>query len=244
MNYKLIKPDDALSDFIERFWVLENLSDNLETIVIPDGRVDVIFTFSIDEPFQAGLIGIETQPARQLLPAGTIMFGVSLSLLSVEYLLQRDISNLVNRVEILQDNFWDISKNDLTELEHFSKKISNSISKQLISNIDNRKKMLFKLIYSSNGSLSVKELSESVFWSARQINRYFRQKFGLSLKSYCNIFRFRAAFSQIKDGRFFPEENFADQAHFIREVKKYSGVTPKELFKNQNDRFIQFSTIS
>ena len=109
--------------------------------------------------------------------------------------------------------------------------------------IDSRKQKLFELIYSSNGSLRVKELSEKVYWSSRQINRYFNRQFGLSLKAYCNILRFRASLPQIRNGRLFPEENFADQTHFIKQIKKFSGVVPKELLKNKNDRFILLSTL-
>jgi AraC-like DNA-binding protein len=99
------------------------------------------------------------------------------------------------------------------------------------------------LIYSSNGSLSVKELSEKVNWSSRQINRYFNEQFGISLKTYCNILRFRASLPHIKKGKLFPELNFTDQNHFIKEIKKFSGVVPKELSKNQNDRFILLSAL-
>lgn len=108
--------------------------------------------------------------------------------------------------------------------------------------IDNRKKTLFDLIYASDGSMSVKELSTKVFWSSRQINRYFNQQFGIALKAYCTILRFRAALQQIKEGKFFPEGHFADQTHFIKEIKKFSGALPKDLYKNQNDRFILFSS--
>lgn len=76
------------------------------------------------------------------------------------------------------------------------------------------------------------------------MNRYFNQTFGLSLKAYCNILRFRASIEHIKQGKLFPELNFSDQAHFIKEVKKLSGVVPKELSKNENDRFIQLSTLT
>jgi len=93
-------------------------------------------------------------------------------------------------------------------------------------NIDTRKKQLFDLIYASNGILTVTELSEKVFWSSRQINRYFNQTFGISLKTYCNIIRFKSSLPHIKKGIPFPELNFADQNHFIREIKKMSGVTP------------------
>jgi AraC-like DNA-binding protein len=64
------------------------------------------------------------------------------------------------------------------------------------------------------------------------------------LKAYANILRFRASFEQLHRGELYPEQNFADQSHFIREVKKLSGVTPKELNKNKNDRFIQFSVLA
>ncbi|HVI46227.1 MAG TPA: AraC family transcriptional regulator, partial [Chitinophaga sp.] len=100
------------------------------------------------------------------------------------------------------------------------------------------------LIYTSNGSLTVQELSDRVAWSRRQINRYFNEQFGISLKAYCNIFRFKASLQQIKEGRLFPELNFADQTHFIKEVKRFSGVSPKELAKNQNGRFILLSDSS
>ncbi len=109
--------------------------------------------------------------------------------------------------------------------------------------IDERKRKLFELIYASNGSISVQELSEKVYWSARQINRYFNQQFGVSLKTFCSILRFRASFQHIKDGILFPQQNYADQSHFIKEAKKLSGVSPKELHKNKNDRFIQFSVL-
>ncbi|MGE8425120.1 MAG: AraC family transcriptional regulator, partial [Sphingobacterium siyangense] len=75
-------------------------------------------------------------------------------------------------------------------------------------------------------------------------NRYFNQQFGLSLKSYCNILRFRSSLDHIAKGKLFPEEHFFDQTHFIKEIKKFSGVVPKELLKNKNDRFILLSSLT
>jgi AraC-like DNA-binding protein len=91
--------------------------------------------------------------------------------------------------------------------------------------------------------MPVKELADKVFWSSRQINRYFNEQFGISLKAYCNILRFKNSLHHIKDGQLFPDLDFADQAHFIKEVKRFSGVVPKELFKNRNDRFILLSAL-
>jgi AraC-like DNA-binding protein len=141
----------------------------------------------------------------------------------------------------LPAGYWGITAADLHNFDLFCTRVTGILKTLITQKPDSRKQQLFELIYSSKGSLTVKELSAKVFWSSRQINRYFNQQFGLSLKVYCNILRFRASLEHIKSGKLFPEENFTDQAHFIREVKKYAGVTPGELFKNKNDRFIQFS---
>lgn len=84
-----------------------------------------------------------------------------------------------------------------------------------------------RLVYASKGEMSVKELSEKVGWSSRQINRYFTKQLGLSLKAYSTILRFRASLEHIAQGQLFPELNYTDQNHFIKEVKKFSGVAPK-----------------
>jgi AraC-like DNA-binding protein len=245
LNFKTHEPDKALSDFVERIWLFQNLStENKELIAIPDGRIDLIFTRSPNEPFRSAILGIETIPSSHIFSANTLMFGISLNLLSVEYLLKTNIATLVNSMELLPNNYWDISEKDLTDFDNFSKKVSDKIASLVPLEIDSRKQTLFALLYSTNGSLTVKEYSEKAFWTSRQINRYFNQYFGLSLKAYCTILRFRASFSHLKDGKLYPELNFTDQAHFIKEVKKLSGVSPKELSKNQKDRFIQFSTLT
>lgn len=107
---------------------------------------------------------------------------------------------------------------------------------------DERKQKLFKLLFQTNGSLTIQEIANQIFWTSRQINRYFNATFGLSLKSYCNILKCKQSFDDIKKGKLFPEKNYTDQPHFIREIKKHTGTTPKILAKNENDRFIQFST--
>jgi len=243
-EYKLIKPDKSLAAFVESFWQLQNHSaSNKDVVILPDGRIDLFFSQSATEPFHITLSGLETHPDQATIATKTIMFAISFKLLATEYIFQNAVSNLLDNAKHLPSDFWDFSANDLQDFDLFCKKASQKIQSLLPKEIDNRKKKLFDLIYSSNGALTVSELSEKVGWSSRQINRYFNQQFGISLKAYCGILRFRASFHHIKDGKLFPQENFADQSHFIKEVKKLAGVSPKELKRNQNDRFIQFSTL-
>ena len=88
--------------------------------------------------------------------------------------------------------------------------------------------------------MGVRDISQRINWGERQINQYFNNQFGLSLKAYCNILRFQASLAHINNGQLFPQLNYYDQSHFIKEIKRLSGASPKELFKNENNRFLQF----
>jgi AraC-like DNA-binding protein len=161
----------------------------------------------------------------------------------VEYILHTSIADFLNGAKDLQGDFWDFNEDDLKDFDAFHKKATQKIFSLLPRDMDERKRALFNLIYASKGEMSVKELSEKVSWSSRQINRYFSQYFGLSLKAYCSILRFRKSLEHIANGKLFPELNFTDQTHFIKEIKKFSGVVPKELSKNKDDRFVLLSLL-
>jgi len=242
---KFIQPDPSLDSFVENIGMFHNPMDKeKEVVVMPDGRVDLFFMQSgPNEPFNVFLIGLETAPEQRSIPSGTIAFVISFRPLAVEYILHTSIAALLNTAKTLPDNFWNLTPNDLKDFEQFAQKISQIVTELLPEAVDERKRKLFDLIYSSNGEMSVKELSETAGWSSRQINRYFNQQFGLSLKAYCSILRFRASLGHIAEGKLFPELNFTDQTHFIKEIKKFSGVVPKELSKNKNDRFILLSVL-
>ncbi|PTT01527.1 transcriptional regulator [Pedobacter sp. HMWF019] len=244
IEYKSFIPNQGLEDFVESFWMLTNLSEEREEVaVLPDGRVDVLFSVSETEPYHVMLMGLDTAASKGILLPGEKIYALSFRLLAVEYVLDLHLSELLGHVLVLPENFLGVSASDLKSFTGFYSRVSEQLLQRLKKPVKEKKRKLFELIYASNGSMTVKELSEKVNWSSRQINRYFNDRFGLSLKTYCNILRFRASFQQIKDGIFYPQQDFSDQAHFIREVKKYSGVIPKELNKNKNDRFIQFSTL-
>ncbi|SKA45487.1 AraC-type DNA-binding protein [Chitinophaga eiseniae] len=242
MEIKSIPPAKSLTDFVESFWMIRNdAPEEKEIIVLPDGRFDIIFSVGGNEAFHATLRGLDTRPSQAAIPRQITMFAVSFKLLAIEYLLDIKMADMVNEGQQLPDGFWHIVPADLEDFDRFCAKVSATLLRLIKPGIDNRKKELFDLIYSSNGSLAVQELADSVAWSRRQINRYFNEQFGISLKAYCNIFRFKASLQQLKEGRLFPELNYTDQNHFIKEVKKFAGVVPKELAKNQNGRFILLS---
>lgn len=245
INYGFFSPNKSLSDYVESFWFLHNQSNlEKETIGLPDGRIDLIFFKSPGNPFQIILLGLGTEHKPATIPAHTKMFVISFKLLAVDYILKEPISNLVDSGKVLPSDFWGFSEDDLQYFDCFMEKATLKMESLIPHHVDNRKKLLFAFIYESKGSITVQMLAEKVIWSSRQINRYFNQQFGLSLKAYCNVLRFRASLEHVAQGKLFPEENFFDQAHFIKEIKKFSGVVPKELLKNKNDRFILLSSLN
>jgi AraC-like DNA-binding protein len=239
-HFKLVRPEKPLADFVYSFSSLQNIADITEGVIVPNGRIDLIFFRTTDNQFIISLMGLETKP--KLMPRQHIsdFFAINFNPLAVEYILHHSIADIVNTGRILTKDSWDFNTADLNDFDMFCEKASLKILSLLPKDIDERKRKLFEWIFTTNGEIPVKELSEKLHWSERQINQYFNQQFGLSLKAYCNILRFQASLSHIKEGKLFPQLNYYDQSHFIKEIKKFSGVSPKALFKNQNDRFLQF----
>jgi len=244
IRYQKNLPDKSIADFVECFWMVENATGiEKEVIVMPDANFDLVIAKDENEPFQIYLLGLGNLYDIRKIEAYTKMFFISFKLIAAEYLFHKSIAHLINQFELLPNNFWGFGENDLFDFNAFCSKATNEILNLLPNTIESRKQKLFELIYSSNGEMTIKDFSEKAFWESRQINRYFRKYFGISLKVYCGFLRFKVSLEQIKKGALFPELNFADQAHFSREVKKLSGVNPRELYRNHNDRFIQVSAI-
>jgi AraC-like DNA-binding protein len=243
IEYKEIKPNPPLSTFVDSFWMLYNKTNHEKRVVIvPDGRIDLFF--SLKKPYELTLLGLEDAPSQGILMPETVMLAVSFKLLAIEYLFDRKFPSLLDAAYILPSDYFGITTESFNDFEQFCGVLTDKLLNKLNNiDVDLRKQRLFELVYASAGSVTVQEIAETLHWTSRQINRYFNEWFGISLKAYCTILRFRASFKQIKEGKLFPEQNFTDQSHFIKNVKKFAGVTPKELSKNENDRFIQFSTL-
>lgn len=244
LEYRVVQPALPLSEFVESFWMLANPSEAEQPIVlVPDGRIDVFFSYAAAEPYHVTLLGLQDQPEAQVIPPQSVVFAISWKLLAVEYLLPIRLAELLHTGCELPADYFGMGVEDLRDFDGFCGKAAAYIAHSIPGDVDPRKRKLFALLYASQGTLPVQALADAAGWSSRQINRYFTRMFGLSLKAYGTILRFRSAWPHLKGGKLYPEGNFADQAHFIREIKKYAGVLPKELARNQDDRFIQFSAL-
>lgn len=88
-------------------------------------------------------------------------------------------------------------------------------------------------INNSNGSLRIHELADHLHYSERHLSRVFLEHMGISPKNFARIVRFQGVLNAIMDSpdvslcRCLLEFGYSDQAHFQREFKQYTGITPK-----------------
>jgi len=97
-----------------------------------------------------------------------------------------------------------------------------------------------RLIHTRTASITVKALLDHLSLSERQFERRFIHTVGIAPQSYIRIKRFNEALRLIatrQHGRLTDIAhalNYYDQSHFIRDIKAFSGMTPKGLLRIPN----------
>ena len=90
-------------------------------------------------------------------------------------------------------------------------------------------------------TVSVDSLREYLHLSERQLEKRFNQTVGISPQLFIRIKRVNEAFRLMDSGRYERlvdvafELNFYDQSHFIRDIRAFSGVTPKTITQRVED---------
>ena len=98
-----------------------------------------------------------------------------------------------------------------------------------------------RLIHQYAGSITVRFLLERLHISERQFEKRFSQTVGVPPQFYIRVKRFNEAIRLLKTAQFerLTEVayalNFYDQSHFIRDVKEFSGISPKSLSRKADD---------
>lgn len=244
MKYEEIKTDGYLSNFVKCFWTSETLTKSSEYTILPDGYFDLIVEIRNKKISSLKLTGIWTIPIDIQTETHTEIFAVRFKPLAIELLENINLKSLLNSSIYLGTDFIGIDNLAFNSFKDFCKHIENYLQSRIEKSktVNDLKIRLFNEIFKKE-IFNVQELSERVFWTSRQINRYFNLTFGLSLKEYLNIIRCNQTFKDISKNRLTLQSNYFDQSHFIKEIKKFTGATPTELKKNENDRFLQLSTI-
>jgi AraC-like DNA-binding protein len=103
-----------------------------------------------------------------------------------------------------------------------------------INLVDQKIEMAIGLILNSKGKITVKGLTKTLHTTERTLQRQFEEYVGIPPKQFAKIIQFQNSLSQISDDSFSRlteivyENGYADQSHFIRSFKKFTGKRPSE----------------
>ena len=203
----------------------------LERFLAREGQLTYVGMF--ERPFQ--IAGLEKKFTRLLV--------IELSPLGAYRLLKADHQEHVNSVCVLKDcngkfirELEEVLINEpnvdrkIFHLQHYFQKVFFASKDDVIFDY------CVKQIQGKFGNITIKELEKNTGYSSRWLNMKFKQQLGFSPKLYASIVRFKTllAHISIENDRIMDDkiylDYYYDQAHFIREFKRYSGMTPTEFF--------------
>ncbi|MEQ9299122.1 MAG: helix-turn-helix domain-containing protein [Cyclobacteriaceae bacterium] len=258
-HYTSYPVSPALSKYIDCVW-MERFSHcpefrGRDHLIVPDNTVELIFTMhKIERRFNAGsqdamickshVAGLKTRPqyvkitgevllAVRFMPQGLYRFtDIPLTdtidqSIPTEYLFGTDIQQLEQQLLGAEKHVGQVALVN----DYFTKKLFSSKRQEneLFDHIAQR-------IIQSDGRVKIRDLSTELNISTKTIERRFQEYLGISPKRYCQLIRFfqslKTPFDPRKDclGSLAYSTGYYDQMHFIKDVKKYTGLTPSVYF--------------
>ena len=110
-----------------------------------------------------------------------------------------------------------------------------------------------KVISDNYGQMQVNEVARQSHYSERQLNRLFLAQIGMNVKDFMRLTRFNYVLKHIQKSPCFfaalsQQAGYFDQAHFDKDFKAISGVTPQKYLKTMSDFYYDgtdiYNTIS
>jgi AraC-like DNA-binding protein len=257
MNYPIIEPNQDLSALVKCYWTLESPKEKTPTrnTIVPDGCMKLIFHYadSYKHYNESGhcttlprcfLIGQLTRP-YEVEPTGeTGTFFVCFhpnGFLPFTTIPIKDMENTAVPLEKLFGQEGQAIEQKILNAHSTSERIElieafllNRLADTEI--IDHILKSTVETILTANGQLSVEELSKQTNINRRQLERKFSSAIGLSPKQLSKTIRLQATLKVLLNKKITNltdlayENEYYDQAHFIKDFKEFTGLTPKEFY--------------
>ncbi|MBV8327209.1 helix-turn-helix transcriptional regulator [Chryseobacterium sp.] len=255
MDYQTFQPQPELASIIKCYWTLENPKEanpQVQTIV-PDGCMEMIFHYgdlynqyiggkAVLQP-RSCVFGQLTEPL-QIEPTGVT------GIFSVRFHHNGFIPFATIPIKDMDDQAVSLERlfgTQGTELEEKVLKAStieekiNSIEQFLlerlnVETIDRMVQSTVDLLLGMNGRISVNELSQQSNINRRQLERKFSSAIGMSPKQLSKTIRLQTALKLLlhKDYNTLTtlahDSDYYDQAHFIKDFKEFTGLSPKEFY--------------
>lgn len=221
---------------VEAFWSFVAAKPG-RSLVLPDGRCDVIFRHSLSRPNSQ--IPIVTGPATRAYmvqyEAGDSWFGMRLR-------PNHGASIWGDHISIVADTVLRGDKaarmlhglQPLVGSQIEACDLSGLLALGAQTKSDERLEYALDCLHASGGRLSVAQLAEMVGCTPRHLNRIFRNNIGLGTKSYSQLVQFHRALKLIQHQHLSAsaaayEGGYSDHAHLSRAFRRFGGFTPSTI---------------
>lgn len=269
MNHQTFQPNQDLATLVECYWTLESPKENTpeKNTIVPDGSMKMIFHYgdlykqynedgnSIFLP-RCFVIGQLTRPLDVEPTGETGIFFVRFHPYGFLPFTTIPIKEMENTAVPLETLFGKEGKKIGQKIlnAHSTSERIKLIETFLLSRltdtetIDHIVKSTVETILTANGQLSVDELSKQTRINRRQLVRKFSSAIGLSPKQLSKTIRLQATLKMLlnkKTTRLIAlayQGEYYDQAHFIKDFREFTGLTPKEFYGEHLKMSLIFDT--
>ncbi|MCP4136046.1 MAG: AraC family transcriptional regulator [bacterium] len=259
MKFEIYHPSPVLSEYIHYYWLLEadrSLSPGEDIHrVIPNGLMEVLLNYGDDFTCTGNNAPEDIQPRVTICGQKKTFFDIRqlghTKLISILFkpagasaLLPFRLSEIVNFSLDLDDIFsnqGDRLLNRLTEAGSSLEKIG--VIEQFLMGIIKREHRkdyylmegIIDEINGSYGQVTVDDLCFAFDLNAKSIERKFSEYIGVPPKTFLRIVRFQSVLQKYNSfhGSLTSlgyECGYYDQSHFIKDVKSFTGHSPKNFF--------------
>ncbi len=263
MNYQTYQPHPDLEPLVKLYWTLEvpATGEAHRQRIIPDGCLEMAFILGDDIKRYTTGDAFVMQPRAMVLgqitvpffiePTGYVdCFAVRFYPYGLANFLDTPIKELANTETPLSALFGDAIADALAQQIRLAEDTESRIAiierflfKKLNdqASIDNIVKATIDSMFLTSGAVSIKQMLANDGSKRRQLERKFTAQVGMSPKQLSKVIRLQAVLKMMLTQRperlsqIAYESDYYDQAHFTRDFKEFTGMTPKEFFKFDND---------
>ncbi|MGY3211977.1 DUF6597 domain-containing transcriptional factor [Mucilaginibacter sp. HD30] len=255
MSFKVIHPPAALQPYVRYFWILESEEDasekNFRTMA--DGCPGIIFQHPDSGNFfqeskklpDAFLFGQTTRYAELNLSGKFSTVGVYLqpnALKALFRLKAEEFTDACLNLSLFAKSGETLSE-ELTNTDQAGERvalISAYLTRQLEINVkrqDPAMDFALNQMIRSEGQIALAKLQNELQLTERSFHRKFKEHTGIAPKLFTRIIRFQASLKQLAATDYHKlsdlaySHEYADQSHFIRSFKEFSGMSPMQFQK-------------
>lgn len=262
MNYQTFKPHADLAALVNYYWTLEVPFDpsNEKQKIIPDGFIEMTFNFGdpirryvSEDDFilhpNAMIMGQRTK-SYYIEPEGDVdTFAICFYADGFSNFVTTSIKTLADKETPIGVVFGEeiareleqemiLGANTEQRIEIIERFLLEKLNEQ--STIDHIVKRTVDALIATKGSSSISNILKEDLSKRRQLERKFVNQIGISPKQLGKVIRLQSALKMLlnEEGESLTniahENDYYDQAHFIKDFREFTGLSPKEFLGSEN----------